>query len=65
MLAWIYEHREHGDPWSAVEVAYAELGYPEEVGAFVGYMPRKGPDFGPRLNEERRFKDWKAYLDAR
>lgn len=64
VLAWIYEHRGHGDPWPAVDLAYAELGYPEDVGVFVGYMPREGPDLGPRLNEERRFKDWKAYLDA-
>jgi|GEM_PF-1928711 len=64
VLAWIYEHREYGDPWPALDLAYAELGYPEEVGGFVGFMPREGPDLGPRLNEERRFKDWKAYLDA-
>ena len=49
---------------SGVDLAYAELEYPEEVGVFVGYMPREGPDLGPRLNGERRFKDWKAYLDA-
>jgi hypothetical protein len=65
VLAWIYEHRASDtDPLQRVAEVYADFGYPEEIAAFVRYMPMVGPDLGSRsANENRLFERWRKYLD--
>lgn len=65
VLAWIYQHREQSDdPLRRVEEVYADFAYPEQIAAFVRYMPMVGPDLGgPEANEGRLFDRWKEFLD--
>jgi hypothetical protein len=64
-LAWMFEHQQnYADPLGMVEEAYADFGYPEEVAAFVGYMPMDGPDLGSReANQRRLYENWRRYLE--
>lgn len=65
VLAWLYDHRaELADPLQDVELVYADFDYPEELAAFVRYMPTNEPDLGDRAaNEARMLGHWEHYLD--
>jgi hypothetical protein len=71
---WLYIHLAWAfDNWSSFETAfdeveaiYAEFGYPEEISAFVRYMPCvDGYDPGAHSEQESRIRlreKWKNYL---
>ncbi len=69
VLAWVYEHRaEATDPLGLVEQLYADFGYPEEIRAFVRYMPPEGR-YEPQAhthaeNVARLLSKWAEYLDS-
>jgi hypothetical protein len=47
-----------------VEEIYSDFDCPQEITAFVRYMPMKGSDLKNReQNEARMFDCWKKYLD--
>ncbi|MEQ1935928.1 MAG: DUF2247 family protein [Fimbriimonadaceae bacterium] len=68
LLAWVYENRASvADPLSVVEEIYSNFGYPEEVAAFVRYMPPKNDEYWPQLptkeeNDERLMGVWADYI---
>jgi hypothetical protein len=67
ILAWVFENRDNcSDPFGIVEQIYADFNYPEQISAFIRYMPSDEPDLGsPELNEARLYKKWEDYLKER
>lgn len=67
VLYWLFEHRtDFPDALALVEELYADFGYPEEIEAFVRFMPERG-SYDPTKhsreeNEERLFSKWREYL---
>ena len=66
-LAWLLENGEAvADALDKVEAMYADFGYPEEVAAFVRYMPADGAgNVEPGSYEEnisRLIEKWKIYI---
>jgi hypothetical protein len=66
VLSWLYDQRAtNPDPLRSVEEVYADFGYPQEVAAFVRYMPADGPSLGSKeANERQLLQRWGAFLDA-
>lgn len=64
ILKWLYKNRsKYEDPLEIVEELYEEFEYPENMKAFVRYMPSDSGDLGSlELNRERLYKNWKKYL---
>jgi hypothetical protein len=65
VLAWIFDHKNvYSDPLGAVEIVYADFGYPKEIASFVRYMPMLDADLGSKkANEERLYDKWKSFID--
>lgn len=66
-LAWLFENREaFDDALDRVEAMYADFDYPEEVAAFVHYMPADGDtNVDPGSYEEnisRLVEKWENYI---
>ena len=60
-LAWLREHPELADdPFEAIEMLYADFGYPAEIQGLVRYMP---PPPGTRTGLDAIRERWGAYLD--
>jgi hypothetical protein len=67
LLAWLFDHKaECDDPLRIVEQIYADFDYPEEISAFVRYMPPQDgyrpQDHSLEENRERLFGLWHEYL---
>lgn len=60
-LAWVHQNRDHfEEPFEAVDLIYADFGYPEEVGDFATFTsPPAGGTPGISGLEQR----WQQYLD--
>ncbi|MDA3798974.1 MAG: DUF2247 family protein [Kiritimatiellae bacterium] len=68
LLEWFFVNKLFiNDPLGGVEKIYDDFDYPEEITAFVRYMPMVGEDLGSKeLNEARLYEYWNVYLgDAR
>lgn len=62
-LAWVHDHKdEFGDPLSAVEMLYADFGYPEEMAGIVRFVPPPG---GAAAGVDGIEERWQAYLEDR
>ena len=63
VLAWLLSRKEeYSDSLGLVEKVYADFDYPEEISAFVRYMPMHGEDLGVEANEARLFDRWSEYV---
>lgn len=64
-LAWAYERREQvNDLLDVAESIYTDFDYPEELSAFVRYMPSDAPDLGSvEANENRMIASIGKYVE--
>lgn len=59
VLCWIFEHRtDFDDPLGAVEMLYADFGYPVEIEGLVRYMPGPVGEQASLVAIERRWVDF-------
>lgn len=65
VLAWIFDHKNiYSDPLGAVEMVYADFGYPKKMAGFVRYMPMLDASLGSKeANVERLYDKWKSFID--
>lgn len=63
LLKWLYSTRESfDDPWSMIEMIYADLNYPEAIKGLIRYMPAQDciqNNFSPVENMTHR---WELFL---
>jgi hypothetical protein len=59
-LAWVHENQsEFDEPLQTVELLYADFGYPDDVAAFVRFMPPPTGGLPGMLGIKQR---WQQYL---
>ncbi|MBE5928282.1 MAG: DUF2247 family protein [Lachnospiraceae bacterium] len=62
LLSLLFENKEKfEDPLRAVEIVYADFGFPKSVEKFVRYMPIED---GESIGAEQMYKHWEDYLNS-
>ena len=62
LLRLLFENKEKfEDPLRAVEIVYADFGFPKSVEKFVRYMPIED---GESIGAEQMYKHWEDYLNS-
>ena len=70
VLSWLYENRSAiENPFREIEILYADFDYPDEIEAFVAFMPPKDgwrPGEHSQLeNRERMQRLWQEFLEGK
>lgn len=65
ILSYVFDKRYFfEDPFTAVEVVYADFDYPETIKKFVRFMPKNRFNFKKNIIEsEYMFAEWKKFLE--